>query len=302
MFDWSALPAFLAVLRTGSTAAAARALGVNQTTIARRIAALEAELGAVLFEKRPDGYRPTEKGLALRPRAEAVEREAAGIDALAGEWRRMLRGSVRVTTTDTMLTLVLAPAVRDIQALHPGLGIELIAEDRFLDLARGEADVAIRAGGGADQAGLVRRRLPDSVWGLYCSADYARDAGLPRHPSELARHRLVLGDASIARLAGLRWLEENAPVAAVAIRCNTVPNLVASVRSGLGISALPAIAAAEHGLVRCLPEAAAFRGELWLLYPESLRQMPHVRLFVDEIIPRIDATRPLIQGETRTPS
>lgn len=298
MFDWNDLSAFLAVARCGSTLAAARQLGVNQTTIARRTAALETALGAQLFERRADGYRLTEQGRALIARAEAIEREATGIVSLAETWRRTATGTVRLTTTDTMLALVVAPAVRDIQAAHPGLAIELIADDRLLDLMRGEADVAIRAGAPPQADGLVRLRLPDTVWGLYCSADYAERHGLPERIEDLGLHRLVLGDRAIARLGGLRWLAEAAPDAEVAIRCNTVPNLVAAVRSGLGISALPAIAAAAHGLLRCLPNVAEFRGELWLLYPETLRNAAHIRLFVDEMVPRIRAARHLIEGRT----
>lgn len=298
MFDWNDLSSFLGVVRGGSTLAAARQLAVNQTTIARRIAALETALGTQLFERRADGYRLTEQGRALVAHAEAIEREAVGIISLSETWRRAAKATVRLTTTDTMLSLVVAPAVREVQAAHPGLAIELIADDRLLDLMRGEADVAIRAGARPLARGLVRLRLPDTVWGLYCSADYAERNGLPRRREDLATHRLVLGDRAIARLGGLRWLAEAAPDAEVAIRCNTVPNLVAAVRSGLGISAVPAIAAASHGLLRCLPDVAAFRGELWLLYPESLRNAPHIRLFVDEMVPRIRAARHLIEGRT----
>ncbi|HEX8443090.1 MAG TPA: LysR family transcriptional regulator [Allosphingosinicella sp.] len=145
MFDWNDLRAFLAVAETGSTLAAGRALRVSQTTVARRIAALEQALGLVLFERRQAGYLLTPGGEALLPRAEAVK-AAAGVfaDAVSGQARES-GGTVRLTTHDIYTLTILPPILRGLHEAHPGIRIELDSSEQIRDLASGFADVALRS-------------------------------------------------------------------------------------------------------------------------------------------------------------
>ncbi|HYF09950.1 MAG TPA: LysR family transcriptional regulator, partial [Acetobacteraceae bacterium] len=144
--SWDDLRHFLAVARAGSTLGGARALGVNQTTCARRIAALEAAMGTTLFERRQAGYRLTETGRRVLALAERVEGEVAALMQAVQAERRVLSGTVRATTNESLANLVLTPFLRRFREAHPGVRVEVVIGDRKLDIARGEADVALRAG------------------------------------------------------------------------------------------------------------------------------------------------------------
>ena len=193
MFDWNDIRHFLAVARTGSTLAAARELHVNQTTCARRIEALEAALGQRLFDRTRTGRTLTEAGRDLVPCAEAVEKAAVELAHQAGSHTRGLRGSLRVTTSEVLANLWLTPALVEFRRLYPDIQLELISGDRFLDLVKGEADVAIRATGRPNDAGCVIRKLASIPWAIYCSEEYAARYGKPNGPEDLNNHLLVGG-------------------------------------------------------------------------------------------------------------
>lgn len=146
MFDWNDLRYFLAVARTGSTLGASRALAVNPTTVARRIAELERAIGMKLFDKRQTGYALTEAGAELRATAERVELEATAFAEGVAAIGRRISGVIRVTTNEGLANGVMAPALSAFRRLHPDVRIDLIVDERRLDLARGAADVALRTG------------------------------------------------------------------------------------------------------------------------------------------------------------
>ena len=297
MFDWNDLKYFLAVARTGSTLAAARSLRVNQTTVARRIDALERGLGLALFVRLPNGYRLTEHGEATVALAEQVEQGARMLADTARGWSRAIAGTVRVTTTEILAIDVVAPLVSELRRQHPSLSIELIADDRRLDLSRGEVDVALRVGSCPEEPGIVRRRLATSVWALHCAKSYAARHGLPGTIADLGRHEIVGGTGGLAGLGPLVALRKAAPDAPIGIHCNSVPNLIAAVRSGVAVGPLPCWAASgDDDLLRCpIPELEA-RSDIWLLYHESLRESPHVRLFREAVTARFEAVRHRFEG------
>jgi DNA-binding transcriptional LysR family regulator len=180
MFEWGDLRIFLAVARSGSTLAAARTLGVNQTTVARRVAALEAATGLRLFDRRQDGYRLSEDGSVLVAPAEKVEQAAAGLEQTVGQQRRHFGGVVRVTSTEMIANDILTPWIAEFMEVYPQIRVETIATERRLDLAGGEADIAIRSQKEPDDPGVVYRRLAPGAWALYCSRAYAERRGVPR--------------------------------------------------------------------------------------------------------------------------
>ena len=157
MLDWNDLRHFLAVARTGSTLAAGKALRVSQTTAARRVAALERELGLTLFERRAAGYRLTPAGEALVERAEAMEVAAAAFSDGAASQSREASGTVKLTVDEIYAVTLLAPLLRDLHDAHPGIRIELDTTEVKRDLAAGEADVALRMADRPTGAGLVGR-------------------------------------------------------------------------------------------------------------------------------------------------
>lgn len=300
MLDWNDLRYLIEVARAGSTSGAARNLGVNQTTVARRIDTLEHALGTELFERRPSGYQLTERGKAAVSAAERLEVEAAAFEAMASRWRRELSGSIRLTLTETTATHLLSGFISQLRKAHPGLQVELVVEDRKLDIVKGEADIAIRVGSNPKQPSLIARRLPDSCWSVYCSRAYARMHGVPKSLGDLTHHPLIFGEGALAKNPGMAWLRRHAPGAEVACRCNTLQNLYALIKDGVGVSIMPCLVGeADKTLLRCISPPAELRSQVWLLYHESLRRMPHVRVFIDALVTEIERRRPQLTGSSR---
>ena len=280
--NWDDLRYFLAVARSGSTLAAGRALGVSQTTVARRLAALEAALGLVLFERRQAGYAPTPAGEALVAQAEAVEGAAAAFCEAAGAQSRDASGTVCLTMVELYAITIVPPILKDLHDAHPGLRIVLDTSDGKRDLAAGEADVALRGGHVAADSGLVGRRIAPDPWTLYCSRGYAAARPRPRTAADLRQHAIVGGGGEKVWPAYRAWLRRHRLEAAVTIEHSSASGLLAAVRAGAGLAVLPSfVADRDPELVRCLPPIATDDSELWLLTHERLRHTPRVRAVMD---------------------
>jgi DNA-binding transcriptional LysR family regulator len=299
MYDWNDLRYFLAVARTGSTLAASRALKVNQTTVARRVGALERAVGIKLFDKRQAGYALTEAGLELRAAAERVEVEANAFAEQAGATGRRVSGVIRVTTNEGLANAVMAPALSAFRRLHPEVRVDLVVDEKRLDLTRGAADVALRTGARPTENGLVVRRLTPMAWAAYCSCDYAERRDCPSSIDALSRHAVIGAEGPIAALPGWTWLREAAPEAEVAARSSSLTNLIAAVKAGLGITVLPCILADSHAdLIRCIGPIAGVQSDLWLLTREDMRDVRRVRAFIDFLAAHVTAMRHVLAGET----
>lgn len=294
MFDWNDLKAFLAVARGGSTLAAAKALGVNQTTVARRIESLEAALGLKLFERGQSGSRLTEAGQDLVADAKAVERAATAFDNHAQAHQRGLAGSLRITCIELMANMALTPAIAEFRRQYPEVQVDLIISDKQLDIEAGEADLAVRSGTALPISNLVARKLADYPFRLYCSRDYAARKGLPATPAALAEHDLIGGDAGLEMMPGIRWMFEQAGGKAPASRSNSLTNMVHAVSAGLGIAPLPCIIAdADANLLRCSERIEIAEAHAWIVTRRELKDTPRVRAFIDFLVPFVqqDARR-----------
>ena len=290
VMDWEDLRHFLAVARGGSTLVAARGLHVSQTTTARRIAALETALGLALFERRPAGYRLTPTGTALLPHAEAVERAAQALEESAAAVRRDVGGVVRMTATEIFASTILAPLLGELHAAHPAIRIELDTTEAVRDLAAGEAEVALRLSIRPEGAGVVARRIADDRWTVYCSRDYAARYGIPRNRHQLAGHVFVGGGEPGVWAMYRRWLATNGLEEAVAFHHNSSIGLLAAVRAGTGVAALPCFVADNApDLIRCLPPESGETRGIWLLTHERHRREPRVRAVLDFLAPRLVA-------------
>lgn len=286
MYDWDDLKALLAVARGGSTLAAARAMGVNQTTVGRRLEALEAALGLKLVERAQSGSRLTEAGRDLVLEAERVERAAEGFAHRAKSHLRGLAGAVRVTCSEAIANQVVTPALPEFRRQYPDITIELVLTDRQLDLVAGEADVAVRGAIQLSDSSLVSRKLADFEFGLYCSRDYAARRGVPASLEELRDHVLIAGEEALAMLPAVRWMVDNAPGAEIACRSNNLTNLMQAVRTGLGIGPMPCLTAdADPDLVQVHPAIPEGTSSTWLLTTPALKDVPRIRAFIDFIVP-----------------
>jgi DNA-binding transcriptional LysR family regulator len=294
--NWNGLRSFLAIARQGSLQGAARTLGVNHSTVFRRLNALEARLGVRLFDRSPRGYALTVAGEHMLASAERVEDEILGLERrlLGGDVR--LSGGLRVTTTDTLVHGLLGPHLRAFQAAYPAIELELITGNAFFDLSKREADVALRPSRHPGDA-MVGRRLAGIAVGLYGARDYLAVRGRPGSPAELAGHALITGDASLGHLTATRWLAERTPAGAPVLRCNSWLSQFAAARAGLGLAALPCfLADPSPELVRILPPEPALAGELWLLTHADLRRTARVRAFMETLARSLRRERPRLEG------
>lgn len=280
--QWNDLLYLLAIAQSGSAMRAAKRLGVNQATVLRRLDAIEAATGAQFFERRRSGLKPTEMGRLAAESAARMEREAQSFESALAARRRALEGSVRLTTSVGLADRLVIPGMRAFQALYPCVVVELMVADERLDIARGDADVALRAGSRPDGAGIVARRMPDIEWTIYCSRAYAADRGAPENRAAIRGHEIVGLDGHPALLPAWRWLKAAAPDAVVRFRSNSLVNLVSNLKAGLGLGALPTlIGDAEPELVRCFLPPPELRAELWLIVREAIKSQPHVRALAD---------------------
>ena len=288
MFDWNDLRYFLAVAREGSTLAAGRELRVSQTTVARRIATLEAALGFPIFEKRQAGYVLMPAGEVLLERAEEVERAAILFGDSAASHARELSGIVRVTSEEIYALSLIAPLLPDLRQRHPDILIELDTGQEMRNLGAGEADIALRSSSKEQPSGLVGRRITVDDWALYCSRDYAARNGAPSSIRDLKKHPIVGGGGGNLWRHYESWLKSLGLEQQVAMMHGTSTGLLTAVRSGFGIAVLPCIIAdADPDLIRCLPPREDHLRVLWLVTHERVRRAPAVRVVIDFLYERL---------------
>jgi DNA-binding transcriptional LysR family regulator len=291
--DWGNLRFFLELARTGSLSSAARRLRVDRNTVARRVAALEEELGLSLFDRAPQGWDRTREGQELAELAGRIEEDVMALARHVDARDHGISGTVRLTTASHLAANVFVPAVRSLHLRHPGLVLELAADQRNFDLTRREADLAVRMGRPRD-AGLMTRKLSDVAYGLYAAPSYL--AGR-RAAVDFAEDRFLTFDDSLASSPQERWLARQAPGRRVAFRSNATASLQAAARAGLGVAILPRFLA-EHDprLVRLEgPEPA--RHELWLLVHGDLRRAPRVRAVIEWVDEVVEQQRAALTGE-----
>jgi DNA-binding transcriptional LysR family regulator len=291
MLDWNDVKYFLAVANGGSTLAAGRALRVSQTTVARRIAALEESLGVRLFDKRQAGYALTPAGEELVARAGEVERTANAFEEAAAAQSRDVSGTVKITTEEVYGITVIAPILRELHERHPDILIELDTSQLVRDLGAGEADISLRSTKGPNQpAGLVGRQICIDDWALYCSKGYADRHGVPTTVAAMRKHAFIGGGGGHLWLHYQSWLKELGLEQQVAMHHATSGGLLSGVRSGFGIAVLPCIVAdGDPDLVRCVPPRTDHGRTMWLLTHERCRHTPRVRTVIDFMYERLSS-------------
>src|SRR5262245_35249235 len=278
---WDDLRLLLAVARTGSFLAAGRELEAATSTLSRRLARLEAVLGAPLLERRNDGVRLTEVGGRLAETAAELDLAVSARLRDLPTSARILEGTIRGTAGDGFTGFVVE-TIAAFAERHPGVSFELVIEGRALDLVHREADVAIRTGHGREGS-LIYRTLGRLAYGLWASRDYTERRGLPRTLAQLPGHSLLGFAAPLDRLPVMRWLRA-AGVRRFTLRATSFAPLLAAAHAGLGIAPLPEILG--DGLVRVLPRAALDPLTVYLVTHPAARRLPHVRAFVDVVARR----------------
>jgi DNA-binding transcriptional LysR family regulator len=296
-FDWDDLRHLLAVARHGSTLAAGRALGMDQSTVQRRLAELERRCGQALVQRQPSGYRLTEFGLALLPHAQRVEDAVGAFKLHLATAAADVSGVVRVTCPEPIVyRITQSTLLQRFSERYPALQVHFVMSDKYIDLSKGEADVALRSGD-TDDGALVGRKIGDSVWAVYASATYIERHGRPHRVEDLASHALVGFDDTMAKHRIAAWLRKVSPDAVLVARSSSVLGLVYSAKAGVGVAPLPtALGDAEPDLVRVI-EPVAELSRIWrMLTTPDLRHTPRVAAFFDFMVSEIETLRPIITG------
>lgn len=262
--DWDHFRVFLAVARGGQLSAAARRLGVNHTTVARRLDALEAELGAALFERRPTGCVLTEAGDRLIPLAERIENETRAALAAVSSGETEITGTVRVGAPDGLGNSFLARELGMFAAKHPGITVELVPLPVKFSVSRREADLVVELSR-PTTGRLVATRLVDYSLGVYASESYLADHGLPASLDDLAGHRLVTGIDDYTFSTALDYAATLQVYSKRLYRCAGATSQFEAIRAGSGIGVLHDFMTLEvAGLVRVLPDVS-FSRTYWLV-------------------------------------
>jgi len=287
--DWENQRAFLAVLRSGSLSAAARALGVAQPTVRRRLEALERSLGTALFTRSPSGLSPTETARALAPHVEAMDAAAAAFGRVSADDPVDIAGTVRITASEVVGAEVLPPMLAELRVRHPKLRVELVLSNRTQDLLRQEADIAIRMVRPA-QAALVMKHVGSIELGLFATPDYLEAHGRPASVDELADFTLIGPDRTADELRAITAVFGTAPAKLLAYRTDSHLAQLAAIRAGVGIGMCQAPLAQRTPLLsRVL--AGAFRHELptWVVMHEDLARVPRIRAAFDHLVRTMSA-------------
>lgn len=297
MADWDDLRHFLAVAREGTLAGAGRTLGVDASTVGRRLVALEEALDAKLFDRTPAGLVLTDAGRGIRPAVEGMEAAALAVERRASGEDARLEGLVRITLTEAFAVDVVLPGFAPFRERHPGIEVRFLTDYGSLDLSRREADIAVRLTRPQDDT-LVARKVGEIAIAPYASEGYLARRGLPDGAHGLAGHDVIGYVDAAAKWPEARWLSEFAPQARVAVRCNSLLSVVAATAAGLGVGLMPCLSGERApGLRRVAPLVASLRRDIWLVVHPDLQQNARVRATLHFLAELIHRERPLLSGE-----
>ncbi|MFZ3033071.1 MAG: LysR family transcriptional regulator [Parvibaculum sp.] len=305
--NWDDLRFFLAVAGAGSLSGAGQQLGVNTTTVLRRVASLEEDLGARLFERERTGYRLTAAGEKLVEALEPVDRRLSALPrdfAATGEGND---GTVCLAASDILASHIIAPGLGPFRDAHPGLELELVTDSRIggtgaaprIGNPMKDVDVALRAAR-PTQGDMLMRKVGDMAYGLYASPAYLAEKGQPEQMSGLADHDIIGFPHAEMPLGPVWWLSRAEKPARVAFRSSSVTARAEAARQGLGLTALPCIYGDhEGGLVRVFGPDLLGALELWLMARNDLAQVAHVRAVMEYLVEAVKAHRGRLEGRGR---
>lgn len=294
--DWNEFKIVLAVARAGSLAGAAKDLGHDHSTIFRWLNALEKRKAVQLFDRTSGQYVPTDAGAQMVLAAERMEAEALALDrSITGQDKR-LSGKLKVTSSETLAYRILNEVLAGFRHEHDGIEIELLVDNRQLDLLRREADIAIRATR-PHEGELFGRKIASTPWTFYGSSIYLSEHGSPTDHASLSGHAIIGWDSG-AVAAASEWLTKNISPHAFSYRTSSLINQLMAVKAGLGLALLPCyLGDQESDIERILEPLDELTRELWLITHKDLRNTARVRAFFDHVGGGLLARRWLLEGE-----
>lgn len=292
---WDDFRLIKAIAEARSLPAAAELIGLNHSTVFRRLGQIEEGLGTRLFERHRSGYVPTPAGEEMAALAERLETDIAGFTRRLAGREILPAGELRVTTNDSLLVELLTPLFAAFMKQCPDIKLDVLLGNQALNLSKRDADVAIRATDNPPE-NLIGRRAAKIGWALYGRAtDFPE--GPPADPSELTQQRWIsLGD-QFSNFKVVQYRQKHIPAEQTVYKLNTVLGLAEAVEAGIGIGFLPCfIADKRPALIRLAQPQTGYAADLWLLTHPDLRHSPRVRLFLDFMAQELTKLRPLMEG------
>ncbi|MEQ8342542.1 MAG: LysR family transcriptional regulator [Marinovum algicola] len=280
MDNWGEVRTAFQVALHGTVSGAAEALGVHHATVIRHIDALEAQLGAKLFQRHARGYTPTEAGEDLLRVAQATEDQFNQLQGRIKGRGEGVSGELVVTSLVGMAGMF-APVLAEFQRDYPNVVLRYLTGDRLFRLEYGEAHVAIRAGSAPEQPDNVVQPFFRHPFALYASNTYVKAHGKPERDSDLAQHRIVCHDDLNSRAPMYRWLRDQVPESACVFRSTDMRANTEAVVAGAGIGFVPVFEARRHpDLVEIMPARDEWASQLWLVTHVDLHRAAKVQAFL----------------------
>jgi DNA-binding transcriptional LysR family regulator len=281
MIDWNDFRIFISVARHGSSAAAARALGISQSSVSRRIGCLEAQVGLQLFDKDRKGFRLTDVGATLLEASEDAISVFTQLESRIESLRRQATQRIRITGAWGAMAHWMSPIMEAYRARHPAAQFEIDTSERQLSLEAGEADIALRATDAIDSETIVARRVGRVPWAIYGSTAYAREHGTPTDFTQARQHRFVFYDEALSeRIEPIRAMAAHLHPEQIVMRVNSVPGMVSMLRAGSGYGLLPSVVAQDApDLTHCWGDPSLMHN-LWLACTRQAYERDIVRDFM----------------------
>jgi DNA-binding transcriptional LysR family regulator len=295
--EWTALRDLVAVSDTGSLSAAARKLGVSQPTIGRRIEQLESELNTILFNRTNKGLDLTQTGSQVLAYAQRMSDEAMAIERIAHGASQVLEGTVRITTTDMMGNVWLPSKLPEFYQRYPNMRLEILIDNRNLDLIRREADLAIRFAR-PQQLDLVTRKSIDFYYGLYASKDYLKKNGYPQSFRDLKQHYFVSYDETIFQISHLKRVEKLVGRNQILHRSSSVSGVLEAIKQGVGIGITGCyFSDMENTLERIFPSRFNVSFTAWLVTHADLYKSARIKAVFDFLYEKLEEESILFAGD-----
>jgi DNA-binding transcriptional LysR family regulator len=293
--EWGDFKVLLALSRGGSVAGAARELQIDHSTVSRRLAALEDAVGAKLVIRGGRDFNWTAEGRTLLAAAEAMQSAAAQAIRQVRSAKAELEGAVRVSLAPGFVPILMRLMLPALRERHPGLNVELRGDYQRVDLAKGDADVAVRMAR-PGETDLVGRRAFDCGWCVYASKAYLGTHGRPDSHAALAQHRLVLYAESMHANAPLRWLEAYRDTAPQVSRFDNLEIVCQAVAADAGIAVLPCfIGDPVASLERVFQDPVSVNTG-WIIYHETMRDAARIRAAVDALVEFFERNEAMFSG------
>ena len=293
--DWDKLRIFHAVAEAGSFTHAGESLNLSQSAVSRQISALEESLNVSLFHRHARGLILTEQGELLYRTAHEVFAKLAMAEAQLSESKDRPKGQLKVTTTVALGSTWLTPRMGEFLDVYPDVTVDLLLDDRELDLSMREADVAIRMAP-PRQPELIQRHLMTVHLNIYAAPAYIKRYGLPKTVEELDNHKVIVygeatrppvPDTNILMRLGVKGDERRRP----SLTVNNVYAIQRAAEAGLGLAALPEfMVQGSSNLVQVLPEVEGPRIDAYFVYPEELRNSKRIQVFRDFLLRKVAET------------